>query len=153
MCVLILDSNIFPMLLKSHDRDRSKSFGTNISDVITFLDDTYIYIQKSADYSFQRRSCSIHKNRHLLKPTMIVETVGCILDDIVPYFADYHNNDAAITKHLLLSNNSAKKQFQKHNILIIDRGFRDAVDFLKEERSKVLYIFIRLTKTRSFGFT
>lgn len=30
-------------------------FGTNIGDVITVLDGTYIFIQKSAGYSFQRR--------------------------------------------------------------------------------------------------
>lgn len=50
----------------------AKLFGTNISDAITVLDGTYIYIQKSADYSFQRRSYSMHKNRPLLKPLMIV---------------------------------------------------------------------------------
>lgn len=99
----------------------SKLFGTNINDAITVLDGTYIYIQKSADYSFQRRSYSIHKNRPLLKPMMIVGTDGYILDVIGPYFADYHNNDAAITKHLLLTNNSAKNLFQENDILIVDR--------------------------------
>lgn len=115
----------------------SKLFGTNINDAITVLDGTYIYIQKSADYSFQRRSYSIHKNRPLLKPMMIVGTDGYILDVIGPYFADCHNNDAAITKHLLLTNNSAKNWFQENDILIVDRGFQDAVDFLEEERFKV----------------
>lgn len=38
-------------------------------------------------------------------------------------FADYHNNDAAITKHLLLTNESAKNWLQENDILIVDRGF------------------------------
>lgn len=119
---------------RSHTTETaSRLFGTNISDVITVLDGTYIYIQKSADYSLQRRSYSMHKNRPLLKPMMIVGTDGYILDVIGPYFADYHNNDAAITKHLLLTNESAKNWFQENDIFIVDRGFRDAVDFLEEE--------------------
>lgn len=64
---------------------------------------------------------------------MIVGTDGYILDVIGPYFADYHNNDAAITKHLLLTNESAKNWFQENDIFIVERGFRDAVDFLEEE--------------------
>lgn len=63
---------------------------------------------------------------------MIVGTDGYLLEVFGPYFADYHNNDAAITKHLLLTNESAKNWFQENDILIVDRGFRDAVDFLKE---------------------
>lgn len=74
----------------------------------------------------------MHKIRPLLKSKMIVGTDGCILDVFGPYFADYHNNDAAITKHLLLTNESAKNWFQENDILIVDRGFRDAVDFLEE---------------------
>lgn len=62
---------------RSHTTETaSRLFGTNISDVITVLDGTYIYIQKSADYSLQRRSYSMHKNRPLLKPMMIVGTDG-----------------------------------------------------------------------------
>lgn len=74
----------------------------------------------------------MHKIRPLLKSKMIVGTDGYILDVFGPYFADYHNNDAAITKHLLLTNESAKNWFQENDILIVDRGFRDAVDFLEE---------------------
>lgn len=91
----------------------SELFGTNISDAITVLDITYIYIQKSADYSFQRRSYSMHKNWPLLKPMMIVGTDGNILDVIGPYFADYHNNDAAITNTCYLQMKVPKIGYRK----------------------------------------
>lgn len=68
---------------RSHTTETaSKIFGTSISYAITVLDGTYIYIQKSADYSFKRRSYSMHKNRPLLKPMKIVVTDGYILDVI-----------------------------------------------------------------------
>lgn len=51
------------------------------------FDGTYIYIQMSSDYVFQRRSYSTHKSRSLLKPMVIVGTDGYILDVIGPYFA------------------------------------------------------------------
>lgn len=65
----------------------------------------------------------MHKIRPSLKSKMIVGTDGYILDVFGPYFADYHNNDAAITKHLLLTNESAKNWLQENDILIVDRGF------------------------------
>lgn len=44
---------------------------------ILVADGTYIYIQKSANYSFQRQSYSLHKGRPLVKPMMLVTTSGC----------------------------------------------------------------------------
>ena len=37
---------------------------------------TYIYIEKSGDYAFQRHSYSVHKGRQLIKPMMLVATDG-----------------------------------------------------------------------------
>ena len=49
---------------------------TDEKTAILVLDGTYIYIQKSRDYSFARRSFSLHKGRPLVKPMMIVTTTG-----------------------------------------------------------------------------
>lgn len=53
---------------KNHTTQVASSlFSTCPDDAIIVLDGTYIYIQKSSDYDFQRRSYSMHKNRSLLE--------------------------------------------------------------------------------------
>lgn len=49
--------------------------GDSKSDVaIAVADGTYIYIEKGGNYSFQKRSYSVHKGKPLLKPMMPVAT-------------------------------------------------------------------------------
>ncbi|CAF3390049.1 unnamed protein product [Rotaria sp. Silwood2] len=98
---------------------------------ILILDGTYIYCQKSANNVLQRRTYSMHKGRPLLKPMLVVTTTGYIVSCLGPYFADYKNNDAAITKHIIYNNKENITQWlHKGDILVIDRGFRDALDYL-----------------------
>ena len=42
-------------------------------------DSTYLFIQKSSDNQFQRRSYSLHKRRHLIKPMILTTTVSYFL--------------------------------------------------------------------------
>ena len=70
---------------KHTTKTASTLFSSGPDDAIVVLDGTYIYIQKSSDYDFQRRSYSMHKNRSLLKPMVIVGTDGYILDIVRPY--------------------------------------------------------------------
>ena len=107
-------------------------------EAILILDGTYIYIQKSMDYLFQRKSYSMHKNRPLVKPMMVVGSDGYILSVFGPYYANGKNNDAEITKHCFVSNSEDINPWLKPNdIFIVDRGFRDAVAFLEERGLKV----------------
>ena len=86
---------------------------------IIVLDGTYIYIQKSADYAFQRMSFSMHKHRLLLKLMVIVGTDGYILSILGPYYA--RNNDASITKHMMKTNTEGMKSWlNDYDILITD---------------------------------
>lgn len=109
-------------------------FGDSKSDVaIAVADGTYIYIEKSANYSFQRRSYSVHKGKPLLKPMMLVASDGYILTVLGPYLADGKNSDAKITEHMMKSNvENITEWFQENDVLVVDRGFRDATDVLKE---------------------
>ncbi|MCG7879800.1 MAG: transposase family protein, partial [Candidatus Thiodiazotropha endolucinida] len=109
-------------------------FGDSKSDVaIAVADGTYIYIEKSGNYSFQRRSYSVHKGQPLLKPMMLVASDGYILTVLGPYLADGKNSDAKITEHMLKSNaENITDWFEKDDVLIVDRGFRDAIDILKD---------------------
>ena len=50
---------------KHTTKTASTLFSSGPDDAIVVLDGTYIYIQKSSDYDFQRRSYSMHKNRSL----------------------------------------------------------------------------------------
>ena len=98
---------------------------------ILILDGTYIYCQKNANNVLQRRTYSMHKGRPLLKLVLVVTTTGYIVSCLGPYFADYKNNDAAITKHIIYNNKENIAQWlQKGDTLVIDRGFRDALDYL-----------------------
>ena len=71
---------------------------------IAVADGTYIYIEKSGNYSFQRRSYSVHTGQPLLKPMMLVATDDYILTVKGPYLADGKNTDATITEHMLKTN-------------------------------------------------
>ena len=43
--------------------------------VCVAIDATYLYVQKSSNNTFQRRTYSMHKHRNLLKPMIITATV------------------------------------------------------------------------------
>ena len=81
----------------------------NNNEAVLVLDGTYIYIQKSSDYDLQRKCYSLHKNRPLIKPMMVVGTDGYILSVLGPYMSDYHNNDARIVKHMMTINSEGMK--------------------------------------------
>lgn len=83
---------------------RKLSSEDNQDQAVLILDGTYIYIQKSHDYEFQRLSYSLHKNRPLVKPMMVVAPDGYIPSVLGPYLSDLHNNDASITKHMISQN-------------------------------------------------
>ncbi|CAG2227925.1 unnamed protein product [Mytilus edulis] len=61
-------------------------------------------------------------------------TDGYILSILGPYFADGHNNDASITKHAITNNlENITAWLQDDDICIVDRGFRDAVQYLEDQ--------------------
>ena len=111
---------------------------------ILILDGTYIYCQKSANNMLQRRTYSTHKGRSLVKPMLVVTTIGYIVLCLGPYFADYQNNEAEITKYIVYSNEeNINQRLEKSDIIVIDRGFRDALDYLqKYEYRKFMPAFL-----------
>jgi len=70
--------------IRLHTRGMAKNLFAEGKDVaILVADGTYMYIEKSSNYSFQRRSFSMHKGRPLVKPMMIVSTTGYIWTSLV----------------------------------------------------------------------
>lgn len=99
---------------------------------VLVMDGTYIYIQKSSDYHFQRVSYSMHKHRPIVKMMVIIGSDGYVLSVLGPYRADRKNNDASITKHMFKSNaENLADWISDDDVCIVDREFRDSVDFLK----------------------
>ena len=63
----------------------------------------------------------MHKNRPLVKPMLIVGSDVYILDICGPYYAEFHNNDASITKHLFRTNEEARKWAQEIDVIVVYR--------------------------------
>lgn len=103
-------------------------FGNNENTkAILICDGTYIYIQKSANFLFQRQSYSLHKFQNLLKPFLVVTTDGYIIDVMGPYAAT--KTDANIMSDIM--NNGEHPihcLLERNDVFILDRGFRDSLD-------------------------
>lgn len=89
------------------------------------LDGTYIYLQKSSNYKFQKQTYNSHKKRNYFKIMMGVTTSGKIVFTLGPFTAN--DNDASITTKLLNFNGPEIDIFRPKDVFIVDRGFRDCV--------------------------
>ena len=105
--------------------------------MISIWDATYVYIEKSSNYQFQRSTYSLHKYRNLVKFMMLVATDGYIIDAIGPYLANGKNNDANITIDMFEKSSEIQNWFEKDDIFVVDRGFRDCSSYLKKKKFKI----------------
>jgi hypothetical protein len=87
--------------LKVHTHPLARSLFANDDPTvgILILDGTYLNCQKIGCHRLQRACYSIHENRPLVKPMMIVTTNGYIVSAKGPHLSNYQNNDARITEH------------------------------------------------------
>lgn len=97
--------------------------------LIVICDGTYVYIQKSSNFLFQRLSYSLHKFSNLLKPFIITTSDGYMIDILGPYAAT--TSDATILNSILENEEHPLHVFLVPNdVFILDRGFRDAIENL-----------------------
>lgn len=96
-------------------------YNPNPGSIITVWDGGYIYIQKSACNQFQRLTYSVQKGTNLVKPMLITTTNGLILHVDGPHPAKL--NDAQIAAKIMAS--EMGNYFQRGDIFLADRGFRD----------------------------
>lgn len=101
------------------------------SKCVTIWDATYIYTCNTANYSHQRKIYSGQKRRHLFKIMKVVATDGTIIDVFGPFKATI--NDAAILK-IIFEQTAIEKMYDAGDIILVDRGFRDCVDFLRKKK-------------------
>jgi len=103
----------------------------NIRKVITCIDGTYSYIEKSSNFQALRQSYYLHKGRDLVKPALIVAPDGYILDIHGPYFSDARNNDAAMLEREFQNAGALREWLGENAIIILDRGYRDVLPLLQ----------------------
>ena len=139
-------------VIANHTRPLAKRILADGGDkAILILDGTYIYIQKSAHNILQRKTYSMHKGRPLVKTMTIVSTDGYIVSMLGPYFSDYKNNDAEITKHIIYNNREDILDWMKPNdVLVVDRGFRDSLDDLHKFGYKTKMPYFLSKKANQF---
>ncbi|CAC5387643.1 unnamed protein product [Mytilus coruscus] len=122
-------------VIQKHTRPLAQSMfgGIASNNAILVLDGTYIYVDKSNNFHFQRRSYSTHKGRPLVKPMIVCTTTGYYVSVLGPYLADYRNNDASILTHMLKTNvEEIRDWVNEEDIFVLDRGFRDAIPLLED---------------------
>lgn len=103
--------------------------GDNPNRAIIVCDGTYVYIDKSRNYEFQKKSYNDQKKRNFLKIMMCVALDGTILYVFGPDAAV--DNDAKILKRIQ-ETTDAFDSFENGDIMLLDRGFRDCVQHFKE---------------------
>lgn len=104
-------------------------FGGEDRKPIVIADGTHIYVQKSSNYLYQKKTYSLHKYRNLIKPFLIVCTDGYIVDVLGPYPATTtHAN--IINQEFNEDTSSLREYFQPGDVLILDRGLRDSIPLL-----------------------
>ena len=117
-----LSLNFVPLYLGELNREKfienqtlmsRKLFGDNV--LITIWDGTYVYIQKSSNYTFQKLSYSSHKHRALTKPMLAVTSNGYIVNVYGPYSSNH--SDANILRDLM--NTPSFKRFLKKEIYLL----------------------------------
>ena len=119
--------NLTREFLMSRQTEIAKALNPE-AELILIADGTYAYHQKSKNNLYQRKSYSVQKNANLCKPFTVVTTDGYIIDFFGPYIATA--NDAKIFKSLLSKNQEFRDILKPNDCFIVDRGFRDCVDFV-----------------------
>lgn len=124
-------------VMRRNRRIPNHIFGSDpMTKAIIICDGTYLYLQKSANFLFQRDSYSLHKYKNLIKPFLIVCADGYIIEVSGPYAAT--KSDATIMQNILNNHNGPSEDapilwfLNAGDALILDRGFRDVIPNLEE---------------------
>ncbi|RWS24776.1 hypothetical protein B4U80_00650 [Leptotrombidium deliense] len=93
-------------------------------------------MEKSENFSYLKRSYCAHKHGLLVKPFTVCTTTGYVIDMFGrPY--DGKSSDAKILMELFQQNTAFRNLFNPGDIMVLDRGFRDATTFLESMNIQV----------------
>lgn len=131
-------TDFVPLYLRNRSREEMALHNTDISarlyaqgdpQVITQIwDGTYVYIDKSSNIGFQKKTYSGQKKRNFVRMMMCVSPDGYIEKVYGPFEAT--TNDAQILAGIL-EHHSEDLNFEAGDVIVLDRGFRDIVPELK----------------------
>jgi len=98
----------------------------------TIWDGTYLYLQRSSNYSIARKLYSMQKSQNLTKFMSVVFPDGYVLDTLGPFFSNSRNNDSGMTAEILSDDNCGLRQWveQGDQVVIADKGFVSVVPYL-----------------------
>lgn len=102
----------------------------NADVLIVVFDGTYIFVNKSGNYEFQKQTYSGQKKSNFLRPMMCVTTNGYIIDVLGPFKAN--TNDAKCMQAILEKNTSVTEMMRPGDVFLLDRGFRDCLEDLED---------------------
>lgn len=102
---------------------------------VMIWDSTYIFIQKSRNFQFQRKTYSVQKKGNLVKPMVVAGPDGHIFDIFGVFPAKY--NDATILQKVIDQNADLNNKLKSGDVFLVDRGFRDVIPKLEEMNYKV----------------
>lgn len=122
--------------LESHTTDLARLLycGNDPKKCVFICDGTYVYTCSTSNYAQQRKLYSGQKHRHLFKIMKIVSVDGSIIDVVGPFSAN--QNDATILR-IVFEKTAIEQIFNAGDVILVDRGFRDCVNFLKSKNLDV----------------
>lgn len=129
---------VVPLYLYNRSRDEllrnttpfsRKIYEVNDETVILTLDATYVFTIKSSNYDFQKKSFSLQFGRNLIKFMLCVSTNGLIAAAYGPFEA--RKNDATILNEIMNEQESIFQKLHVGDVVVVDRGFRDIIEALK----------------------
>ena len=107
------------------------------NNACVIMDGTYLYIEKASNFTLQKKTYSTQKHSNLVKPHITCATDGYIIDTDGLFCSDPGNNDAQILLSRRKEPNSFFNNFNKGDLVILDRGYRDAKPELERMGFKV----------------
>lgn len=107
------------------------------NQAVVVADGTYVYCNKTRNYRKQREMYSDQKKRNFFKPMVFVTTNGRFIEVFGPFKAT--DNDAKIMQQIFDKHGAMiEEKLQKDDIFVLDRGFRDAKQYLINKGYDVL---------------
>lgn len=100
----------------------------NADKLITIWDGTYIFVNKSSNYEFQKLTYNAQKSSNFLRPMMCVTTNGYIIDVFGPFEAV--KNDAKCMLKILETDLNETEIIRSGDVFLFDRGFRDCLEMI-----------------------
>lgn len=125
-------SHLTPDEAKKHNTAYSRAFFGDRPT--TIWDGTYLYLQRSSNYTLARKLYSMQKSQNLTKFMSIVLPDGYVLDTIGPFFSNANNGDSGMTSEILQDEEYGLRQWVKQGdqAVIADKGFVNVVSLLND---------------------